>query len=246
MGGLAVYTGLENQETADVIGDTEQTAIADLEAGRVAVNGTARPAAEGRTIERPFAGGDALALRVDVEYLEERDPDEDTGPDYIEAADVSVSEAIVIDDGTGTARVEPPASLDFPSLVAGSTERRVDDADALLDDLEPLVDRRPELDPSVLDRIREEQPRTRWRYTVQVIEPRQDVYVLGKASQQSGGDANLVVDAGDSQEFVLSEFSGEETESRVSTSSKLFIAGGAVFVVVGIVFPGFFFWVKVL
>lgn len=198
MGGLAVYTGLQNQQTADVIGDTEQTAIADIDAGRVAVSGTARPAAEGRTVERPFANGEALALYVDVEYRQEDNSDEDAGPDYVTATRISVSEPLILDDGTGTARVEPPASLDFPSLVAASTEGHVDDADALLDDLEPLVDRRPELDGSVLDRIRREEPRTGWRYTVRVIEPRQEVYVLGQASQESGGDADVVVDAGDS------------------------------------------------
>lgn len=161
MGCLAVYTGVQNQQTADVIGNTERTAIADLDPGRVAVSGTAQPVTERRTVERPFAEGTALALHVDVEYRKEEDPDEDTGPDYITAAEISVSEPIVIDDGTGTVRVEAPESLDFPALVATSTGRTVEDADTLLDDLEPLVDRRPELDASVLEEIRDEQPRTR-------------------------------------------------------------------------------------
>lgn len=215
------------------IADTETTRARNLQPGTVEIKGTAHPAGDASPTESPITKADALATRVEIEEYHSNSQGSGSWRTIHEERETV---PMVVDDGTGEVRVElpPDGRLDLDAIrtrVGGGEKppepiRRFVEEEAAVDEAS-----RHEIGPLSLG--------DRRRYSEGVIEPGEDVYVLGRAREEDAGwgEREYVIDeptgAGD---FVLSDRSEEELITSGRWSGAFMLGFGLLFAGVGALF----------
>lgn len=222
LGVLALRSALRQfQLTRRMAGDAATPVdVADVTRGTVAVSGTARPAEEG-SFPAPFADGEALVAVAETLERGSAGQHGSTGPTTDERATETVP--FVVEDGTGSIRVEPDAGS-----YHGERER-FDPEEVDRSALEAWLDRTD---------VDEE---SSFGYRQRVAAPGDEVYVFGDAVATDGGGAGggetdvRIADGGDVGDVVVS------TEGRgavggaslVSAVALLFFGGLLLFFSLG-------------
>jgi hypothetical protein len=220
--------GRKSRARSGRIADTETTPVGGLQPGTVEIKGTAHPAGGASPMESPITEADALATHVEIEKYRSNGQG---GGSWRTIHEEEATVPIIVDDGSGEVRVELPRkgqlNLDAIRTKVGGGEkppepiRRFVEEEAAIDEAT-----RHEIGPLSLGERR--------RYSEGVIEPGEDVYVLGKAREEQAdwGERKYVIDeptpAGD---FILSD----RSEAELIKSGRL---GGALRVGFGVLFAG--------
>lgn len=232
--------------------DASTTAIADLSTGDVLVSGTAHPV-DDATVEAPFTGARALAARAEARELSRTKTF--VGWKHRPTrtlAQTQVIASFAVDDGTGRVQVDPPSigriDLDL-GTVAGAvldgvtrtlgrgsvpthpfwTPQGMPHAERL----EAFHERSDELDD---DPFREVGPITFGpvpSYHEGTVEPGDDVYVQGTATE--GEDGSLVITGDAERPFVLSDTPPDEQAASILRRGRRLYYMGVFYVMLGVV-----------
>lgn len=211
------YTGLRRGRE---ISGTDTSDVRNLEPGTVGVRGTARPVEGVDPPDAPISGDEALVTSVEVERVK--------SDSWLPFHEETVAVPFAVDDGTGRVRVEPTdgvtVNLDGDEIVVPGREdppeavqRYVEGTTAVdpADGYDPesaataAVLRAIERDSGVAMVSGEAR-----RYTESVVEPGDEVYVLGEAvERESGlGERRFAIDGEtDAGLFLV----GDESEGRL-------------------------------
>lgn len=236
LGGLFVaYLGKKTKNREKIIKETESIKIAELRPGTVEVKGTARVPEDGSAFLSPINRDEALAAKVVVQRYEVRAGDVSERMKTI----YSEREAVpfVVENDTGSVRVEPPSTSERKMLLEMEAEN-VSGAQETPERIRKFVERRRDISPN---------PGKRREYSEGVLEPGEEVYVLGTAREQDGGwgeDGYVIDEPADSGEFVISDKPEEQLvkENRWQGALLYAVGGIAVFMGVLLLLVSFFFF----
>jgi hypothetical protein len=233
---VGLYTmnrGRKQRAQSERIADTETTRIRDLGGGTAEIKGTAHPADGATAMESPITRADALAFHVEVEEWESGG---DSGGHWETEHEEQRAVSMTVDDGTGEVRVEPPSdgglNVDLTRTKVGSGEeppepiRRYVEREAGVDEAT-----RHELGPLAIG--------DRRRYSEGVIEPGEEVYVLGTAREADAGwgeRAFVIDEPTGSGDFVLSDKSEADLIREGKRGGLVFLIVGGLFALVGSLF----------
>lgn len=246
VGGIAIaYYGRRFQGEASRMEETETTPAGNVEPGEVEVKGTARPIEGAGTVEGHLSETEALVSTV---YIEERgnkpvqDWEQTEGRSKLYRTVYKDTAAVpfLVDDGTGEVLVDPATegniALEEDQQVVGRNEEAPTS-------VRRFVERTEAIDPDqVLDGGR------RRRFSEGLLEPGEEVYVLGEAVDPPDRWGEYEVSGGSNpDEFILSDRSEEE----LTAGSKLgawmtyalggvVVGTGVLFVLTAVVLAGFF------
>jgi hypothetical protein len=230
---VGLYTmnrGRTRRARSERIADTETTEIRDLRPGTVEVEGTAHPAGDATVRESPITRTDALASQVEVEEWESGGQGSGNW-ETIHEEESAVP--MTVDDGTGEVRVElpPDGGLD---LEQARTE--VGSGDEPPEPVRRYVEREADVEEAARHDVGPLSLGERRRYSEGVIEPGEEVYVLGSAREEQAGwgEREYVIDeptgAGD---FVLSDRSEADLIREGKRSGLVLLGFGGLLTVVG-------------
>ena len=223
-------TGLRERARSKRIAATETTAIRQLQPGAAEVTGTAHSAEDAALVESPISGRDAVAATVEVEEWESSGQG---GGSWETKHEDRVAVPITVRDGTGEVRVELPAEGD---LNLETTQTKVGSGDEPPADIAAYLDREAEIDAASSRDIGPLSIGERRRYSEGVIEPGDDVYVLGAAREAQGdwGERNVVIDGPtDAGDFLLSDKSESALITEGKRSGLLSLAFGGALLLAG-------------
>ncbi|WP_083870219.1 GIDE domain-containing protein [Haloterrigena salina] len=224
-----INLGHKQSAQSDRVTDTTTSSISSLQPGAIGVEGIARPAEDATVRKSPIEMDDALVARVTVEKNTASE-----GTNWKIIHEETIREPLVVDDRTGEIRVEFPLDGE---LIVEQMQTEVHSGHEPPERIQRYVETEPNVD---------EAPRRRYgpvgvgehrRYTEEVIEPGENVYVLGTAREIQGswGEQKYLIDepteAGD---FVLSDQSKDEVVQRLKRTGSKRLAAGGLFVVIGI------------
>jgi len=207
IGLFVVNGGRKRRARSKRIESTETTPVRDLGPGTVELKGTARPAEGATPKESPITCADALAFHVEVEKYQSSS---EGGGSWRTIHEEEESVPILLSDGTGEVRVELP---DDGGLNPELTRKRVGGGEEPPEPIRRYVENEAAVDEATRHDLGLLSVGERRRYSEGVIEPGEDVYVLGRAREEEAGwgEQAYVIDeptaAGD---FVLSDKREEE------------------------------------
>jgi len=233
VGLFVVNGGRKRRARSERIDNTETTPVRDLGPGTVELKGTARPAAEATPRESPITAADALAFHVEVEKYQSSSQG---GGSWRTIHEEQEAVPILLGDGTGEVRVELPAD---GGLDVELTRKRVGGGEEPPEPIRRYVENEAAVDEATRHDLGLLSIGERRRYSEGVIEPGEEVYVLGRAREKEAGwgDREYVIDepteAGD---FVLSDKSEEDLIEEGKWGGVIMLVFGGVFVVVGSLF----------
>lgn len=217
LGLLMIYNGFREYQVGRLIRDTATETVNAAAVGRTELVGTAKSA--GMTFAQPFADGEALY--VDYQIQEEReDSDGDTSWTTIDH-DTWVT-PFLLDDGTGSIRVEPEVSAKFEISEKYTTSLDVSEGGSAPGAVQEFLEQGTDVDLI---------SQNRRRYRQSVIPPGESVYVLGGAEVRTEGEGrdedNLVIRRdGGSERFVISDMTEEKLTTTLSRRAPVQIALG--------------------
>jgi len=211
--------------------------IGELEPGTVKINGEARRTDDGSALRSPISRKGAIGYVTRVE-----EPGGGKSQSWETVYEDEEFVPFVVDDGTGEVRVEPPPEV---STAGGMFPKRQVDIEltqtTVWGDEEPpervkdFIKRNEEVEEAegvIFDEDR--------RYSEGVIEPGEEVYVFGEATEEGGdgvwGERICVIDeTTPAGEFVVSDKEGERwLEKRDKGALLMYGVGGVAFVVGGL------------
>jgi hypothetical protein len=224
--------GRRKRAQSSRIDATETTPIRDLEPGPAEIKGTVHGTDDATLRESPLGGTEALAVHVEVE---EWDTGGQGGGNWETIFETETVEPLTVDDGTGEVRVDLPAD---GGLNLTQTEWPVEAGAEPPTRVRRYVEKQPSLDlPDGVD-IGPLSTGERRRYLEGTLEPGDDVYLLGSATEAEAGwdGREYVVDeptpAGD---FVLSDKNEAALIEVGRRDGVVFVAFGALLTVLGVI-----------
>lgn len=232
VGLLLVNQGRKARARSQRIAETETTPIRQLQPGTVEIKGVAQPAEDGSLLDSPITRTESLATYVEVEEWESSGQG---GGSWKTKHDKTQSTPIVVDDGTGEVRVELPPDGD---LTVETTQTKVGAGDEPPEMIKRYLERDDAIDEASRGSIGPLSYGDRRRYSEGVIEPGEEIYVLGTAREERAGwgEREYVIDeptpAGD---FVLSDKSEDELISEGKRTGLFYFGFGGVFTLFGLV-----------
>lgn len=224
-GAVTMYRGRTERAEGGRIAETETTQLRDLAPGPVEVKGSASPAEDATALESPFSGAEALAVRVEVE--ERQDGNWNT------IFEDERAEPLLVDDGTGEVPVERPSAGGL-DLEGTETEVGVDDEPPAA--VRRYVENEPALEVPDRRSMGPVSVGERRRYTEGVLEPGDDVYVLGAARETAAGwdrRDHVIDEPTASGDFVLSNKPESELIAERTRGGFVLLAFGCLLAVVG-------------
>lgn len=191
-----VKKGFHQRRRADRIAATETTDVRNIRPGLVEVKGTARPVEGVDPHRAPISDVEAIASRVEVKKK--------AGNNWRTVHENRRTSPFVVDDGTGEVRVEPTedARLNFDDR-----EIEVDPTEEPPRDVKRFAKRSGLVEEQGRSMI-EARSRlyARWTYREGVLEPGEEVYVLGEAfEEEAGWGERRFVITGYGSELVVSD-----------------------------------------
>lgn len=209
--------------------DTDTTSIRSLQPGTIGVEGIAHPAEDATVTRSPIEMDDALVARVKVEKNTGG-----SGTNWKIIHEETIREPLIVDDGTGEIRVEFP---DDGELIVEQIQTEVQSGHEPPERIQRYVENEPNV-TEVTNRsygplgIGEHR-----RYTEEIIEPREHVYVLGTAREIQGSESEqqcLVDKPTEAGDFILSDKSKSELVEQLNQIGIKRLAMGGFFVFIGI------------
>ena len=233
---VGLYTmteGREQQAQSGRIAATETTRIRDLRPSTVEVKGTAHPAEGATLLESPITKTDALAVHVAVEEWES----DGQGAGSWETIHEEVTGVpMLVDDGTGEVGVELPAD---GGLNVDQTRTKVDAGDEPPEAIRRYVENEADVNEAASRDFGPLSVGDSRRYSEGVVEPGEEVYVLGRAREERAGwgERNVVIaeptEAGD---FILSDKSEADLVREGKRGGLVQLGFGGLLAAVGAVF----------
>lgn len=223
--------GRVERAQSERIDDTETTAIRDLEPGTVELKGTARPAEDANVVESPITEQDALATYVEMEEWESSGQG---GGSWETKHEDRTTVSMIVDDGTGEVRIELPADGE---LNVEETKTEVGSGDEPPEQIKQYLEAEAAIQEASRYDVGPLSFGERRRYSEGMIEPGEDVYVLGAAreAESEWGERNFVVDEPtESGDFVLSDKSEEELIREGKRSGLVYLGFGGALTAVGV------------
>lgn len=220
--------GRKQYAQSDRITDTNTTSIRSLQPGTIGVEGIAHPAEDATVRKSPIEMDDALVARVKVEKNTGGE-----GTNWKIIHEETISEPLIVNDGTGEIRVEFPVDGE---LVVEQMQTEVHSGHEPPERIQRYVETEPNVD---------EAPRRRYGpvgvgehrlYTEEVIEPGENVYVLGTAREIQGswGEQQYLIDEStEAGDFILSDKSKDEVVQQLKQIGIKRLAAGGLFVFIG-------------
>jgi len=224
-GGGMVYKAYGLYKRRKAIGETETTEVQSLEPGVTEVKGTAIVPDGGQILDVPFSETEGVVVQVKVQ---EYHTSSEGGGSWKTIHENTDTAPFLVDDGTGTVRVDPEGAdlpMDTEKTTVGSGEKPPERIRRYLEN-EPDVDEAWKASLGPLDFG------NRRRYTEAVVEPEEDVYVLGEAAEvddEEWGQRSFKIDGGDP--FIVSD----QSETAVKQGSTL---SAIILFVIGVIFGG--------
>lgn len=227
VGLVIIWTGFKDYRLGRLIRNTGTETVRSIAVGRTEIQGIAR--VPGPSLARPISEGECLYAHYRVD--EEREGNDDDTTWATLAHDTWVMDFLV-DDGTGTVRVEPEIDATFEIS---------DDHTSWIEI--PAGREEPPRIAVFLEQVAGVEPtttRTR-RYYEEVIPPGERVYVLGGAVPRQHGREHaaeeLVISRDDaSGQFVISDNTQGELTSELSRRAPMLIALGLALSAVSLYF----------
>lgn len=216
-------------EQSERIAETGVTDVGSLQRGTAAVQGTARVLEEAGTVTTELTGEEALVSRSRVSTVDEtRDHDGDDvemrSHSVVHEAEQSVP--FLVEDDTGTVRVDPPEEADVRLEENVETVRSGDGP--------TVADLAEDPDAAVTGTVSVGDTRElrdyRRRYEQAAIVPGEAVYVLGEAVDRADwdGESYELTGGENPRRFVVSDLSREEVRSGGKIGAYLAYAFGGV------------------
>lgn len=209
----------------------ETTKIRELRPGTVEVKGTAHPTEDTTLIESPITKQAGVATYVEMKEWESSGQG---GGNWETKHEKQTAIPIVVDDGSGEVRVELPASGD---LNVEETETTVEAGEEPPEKIKRYVEDERAIDEATRHEFGPLKTGERRRYVEGVIEPGEEVYVLGTAREDTDadwGERSFVIDEPtEFGDFVLSDKSEEELVREGKRSGLVSLVFGGALVVAG-------------
>lgn len=233
--GAGLYTinrGRKARAQSKRIAATETTQIQDLQPGTAEVKGTAHPAEDASVTKSPVTDADALATHVTVEKYQS---DPEGGGNWRTIHEIESAEPITVDDGTAEVRVELPPegglNLDLIEQTVGSGEEPPEP-------IRQFVEQEADLDEATRTDLGLVSVGERRRYSEGVIEPGEEVYVLGRVRETADWDGqdHVIDEPTQSGDFVLSDKSEETLVTEGSWGGGFMLVVGGVLATGGALF----------
>jgi len=238
VGAYTMNRGRVGRARSGRIAETETTKIRELRPGTVEVKGTAHLAEDVNLVESPITKKAGLATYVEMEQWESSGQG---GGNWETKHEEQTAVPIVVDDGSGEVRVELPADGD---LNVEEAETTVEAGHEPPETIEQYVKNEAAIDEATRREFGPLRTGERRRYSEGVIEPGEEVYVLGRAREDADadwGERSFVIDEPtEFGDFVLSDKSEEELVREGKRSGLVSLVFGGALVVAGIaaaVFP---------
>lgn len=234
-----LYKGREKRAKSDRLDDIETTPISGLQSGAVGVAGTAYSTENADLIKSPIEKKDALAAHVAVEEWKSGD----NGKGWITIHEEELGVPISVGDGTGEVRVELPND---GGLDVEQTQTKIDSDDEPPARIQQYIENEPNIDEGTRHHHGPVSIGDRRRYSEGVIEPGEDVYVVGTARevQRDWGEQTGVIDEPtESGQFILSDKSKAELVQETKQIGRNQLAIGGVIVLFSTLFT-IIFWVN--
>lgn len=232
---VGLYTmnkGRRKRAQSERIADTETTPVRELQPGTVEVKGEAQPAEAASLVHSPITNQEAVATYVEMEEWESSGQG---GGNWQTKHESQTAVPMTVDDGTGEVRVELPAD---GVVNVEETQWEVNSGDEPPEQIERYLETESEIETASRHDIGPLSVGDRRRYSEGVIEPGEDVYVLGLAREQEAGwgDRDFVIDdPTDAGDFILSDKSEETLIREGKRSALVSLAFGGVLGAVGLV-----------
>lgn len=213
------------------IARTETTDIRDLQPGPVEVKGVAQPTEDERTVTSPISRQSALATTVEVEEWESNGQG---GGSWETKHEERHAVPMLVDDGTGTVRVDLPVDGE---LNVEKTQTEVGSGDEPPAEITRYIESEAEIDEASRRSIGPLSIGDRRRYSEGRIESGEELYVLGRVREERGGwgEREYVIDEPTaSGDFILSDKSEAELVREGKRSGLVTIGIGAIITLVGL------------
>jgi len=233
VGLLLVNQGRKQRARSQRIAETETTPVRQLEPGTVEIKGVAKPADEGGTLESPISKGAALATYVEVEEYESSG---ESGGSWKTKHEDQTAVPMIVDDGTGEVRVEIPPD---GALNVETIQTKVGPGDEPSEPIKRYLEAEDAIGEASGGSLGPLNYGDQRRYSEGMIEPGEEVYVLGQAREEQAGwgEREYVIDeptaAGD---FVLSDKSESQLVTEGKRGGLVYLGFGGLFALVGSVF----------
>lgn len=223
-----INIGRKQYAQSDRITDTNTTSIRSHQPGTIGVEGIAHPAEDATVRKSPIEMDDALVARVTVEKNTGGE-----GTNWKIIHEETIREPLIVDDGTGEIRVEFPVDGE---LVVEQMQTEVQSGHEPPERIQRYVETEPNVDEVTRRRYGPLGIGEHRLYTEEVIEPGENVYVLGTAReiQGSGGEQQYLVDEPtETGDFILSDKSKDELVQQLKQIGIKRLAAGGLFVFIG-------------
>jgi hypothetical protein len=222
--------GHKERAQSNKIANTETTQINSLQPGTAEIKGTAHATEDATAVQSPITETEALATHLEVEEWESSG---EGGGNWETKHENQTGVPIMVDDSTGEVRVELPPT---GALNVEQTSTKVGSGDEPPPKIEQYLETTAEIDEASRTDVGPLTIGERRRYSEGMIEPGEEVYVLGRVrEEQSGwGERRYVVDEPtDSGDFILSDKSEETLIQEGKRAGLLFLGFGGLFTLVG-------------
>ncbi|WP_247729504.1 E3 ubiquitin ligase family protein [Halovivax limisalsi] len=213
------------------IARTETTDIRNLQPGTAEVKGRVRPAEDATTLSSPISEEPALATRVEVEEWESSGQG---GGSWETTHEQRNAVPLLVDDGTGTVRVELPADGE---LNVEKTRTEVGSGDEPPAEITRYLEHEAAVEEASRRSIGPLSIGERRRYSEGWIAPDEEIYVLGRAREERGGwgeRAYVIDESTASGDFILSDKSEAELVREGKRGGLVTIGIGAIVTLVGL------------
>lgn len=231
VGLVTANKGRNMRGRGNVIEETETTEARNLRPGKAEVKGTARRTEGGSTTESPISRKEALATKVKVE---EYQSNSNGGGSWNTVYERNDSVPFVVEDGTGEVRVDPTNSETHLNLELW--RERVGGGEEPPDSVRRFLEREEEVDAAGNYSLGSLDFGQRRRYSEGAVEPGDDVYVLGRASEEDAGwgeREHVIDEPTESGEFVVSDKSEERLVKEGKWQGLLLLVFGGIFALMG-------------
>lgn len=230
IGIFLIRKGRELNQPVEQIAETETPPIEDLEPGRAEVEGTARPIRDAGAMEQKFSEGEALATHLEVKN---RGTDNEGRPVWKTIHEETRTVPFVVDGGTGEVRVDPPSDC---WLDVESTRITVGEGEEPPEQIRRFIEQEDSVDDASILDLGPVSMEHRRRYIEEVIEPGDEVYILGKVREaQAGWDrlTYVIDEPPEGGEFILSIKSEEELVEENKGRGDLLRTIGWIWLLIG-------------
>ena len=234
-----VYNGFATWQRMRLLQDTPTEKVRSAAVGRTELTGVGRPV--GEPFRRPFGDGECLLATWEIEEWEEDHDDDHGGGSWHTVESGTLIGPFLVDDGTGTMRVEPDDDVTLhirdEHVHRVRVKPRQSEPAAVVDFLRNHTDEGVPPKGGIEGFLFGEDR----RYTERYIPVEAELYLLGATEPvegASGSNADQLVFRRDeaSDQFIVSEKSQAELVSGYRWSGPLQILGGTAVSAVALYF----------